>query len=199
MSDESERANKPKQNRFLQYIGRRAFAGELLTFFGALLLGRVCIAGDIAPFGLAFLAAATISGCNAHYAFAGAVFGAILLQAEPQYPAVCACVLYYVMHLLWLCWSGKGETLDRLFLLFLAQAAMLPIFHASDVSSLLRAALQRLSPREKRIVELRFGLNDQPECTQKQVADLLGISQSYISRLEKRIIKRLHKEMVRMQ
>ena len=64
---------------------------------------------------------------------------------------------------------------------------------------LLRAALQRLSPREKRIVELRFGLNDQPECTQKQVADLLGISQSYISRLEKRIIKRLHKEMVRMQ
>lgn len=58
MSDESERANKPKQNRFLQYIGRRAFAGELLTFFGALLLGRVCIAGDIAPFGLAFLAAA---------------------------------------------------------------------------------------------------------------------------------------------
>lgn len=141
MSDESERANKPKQNRFLQYIGRRAFAGELLTFFGALLLGRVCIAGDIAPFGLAFLAAATISGCNAHYAFAGAVFGAILLQAEPQYPAVCACVLYYVMHLLWLCWSGKGETLDRLFLLFLAQAAMLPIFHASDVSSLLRALI----------------------------------------------------------
>ena len=64
---------------------------------------------------------------------------------------------------------------------------------------LLQKALQKLSPREKRIVELRFGLNNQPECTQKQVADLLGISQSYISRLEKRIIKRLHKEMVRMQ
>ena len=64
---------------------------------------------------------------------------------------------------------------------------------------LLRKALQKLSPREKKIVEMRFGLNDQPECTQKQVADLLGISQSYISRLEKRIIKRLHKEMIRMQ
>ena len=64
---------------------------------------------------------------------------------------------------------------------------------------LLRKALQRLSPREKKIVEMRFGLNDQPECTQKQVADLLGISQSYISRLEKIIIKRLHKEIVRMQ
>ena len=64
---------------------------------------------------------------------------------------------------------------------------------------LLRAALIRLAPRERTIVELRFGLNDQPECTQKQVADLLGISQSYISRLEKRIIKRLQREMLRMQ
>ncbi len=64
---------------------------------------------------------------------------------------------------------------------------------------LLRKALTRLSPREKRIVELRFGLNSQPECTQKQVADMLGISQSYISRLEKRIIRRLQRDMLRMQ
>lgn len=64
---------------------------------------------------------------------------------------------------------------------------------------LLKIALARLTPREKQIVELRFGLNNQPECTQKQVADMLGISQSYISRLEKRIIRRLHKEMARMQ
>lgn len=62
---------------------------------------------------------------------------------------------------------------------------------------LLRAAMSRLSEREQTIVELRFGLNNRPECTQKQVADMLGISQSYISRLEKRIIKRLHKEIVR--
>ena len=64
---------------------------------------------------------------------------------------------------------------------------------------LLRQALIKLSPREKKIVELRFGLNNQPECTQKQVADLLGISQSYISRLEKRIMRRLAREMQRMQ
>ena len=64
---------------------------------------------------------------------------------------------------------------------------------------LLKIALTRLTPREKQIVELRFGLNNRPECTQKQVADLLGISQSYISRLEKRIIRRLHKEIARMQ
>lgn len=63
---------------------------------------------------------------------------------------------------------------------------------------LLQAALVRLTPREKRIVELRFGLNNQPECTQKQVADMLGISQSYISRLEKRIIKRLQRDILRM-
>ncbi len=64
---------------------------------------------------------------------------------------------------------------------------------------LLLSALKKLTPREQHIVELRFGLNTDRECTQKQVADILGISQSYISRLEKRIIKRLRKEMLRME
>lgn len=63
---------------------------------------------------------------------------------------------------------------------------------------LLSLALRKLSDREKRIMELRFGLNDGVEKTQKEVADMLGISQSYISRLEKRIIKRLKKEINRM-
>lgn len=63
---------------------------------------------------------------------------------------------------------------------------------------LLALALKKLSDREKRIMELRFGLNDGVEKTQKEVADMLGISQSYISRLEKRIIKRLKKEINRM-
>jgi RNA polymerase sporulation-specific sigma factor len=64
---------------------------------------------------------------------------------------------------------------------------------------LLRKALQLLEDREQKIVELRFGLNDGEERTQKEVADVLGISQSYISRLEKRIISRLRVEMSRMQ
>ncbi len=64
---------------------------------------------------------------------------------------------------------------------------------------LLSAALSKLTPREKRIVELRFGLGAAQECTQKQVAELLGISQSYISRLEKRIIRRLRKEIIKME
>jgi RNA polymerase sporulation-specific sigma factor len=64
--------------------------------------------------------------------------------------------------------------------------------------TLLDTAMSNLSAREKVIVELRFGLKDGTEKTQKEVADLLGISQSYISRLEKRIIKKLKKEMRKM-
>ena len=63
---------------------------------------------------------------------------------------------------------------------------------------LLHKALDKLSDRERVIMELRFGLAGEEEKTQKDVADLLGISQSYISRLEKRIIKRLRKEFNKM-
>ena len=55
-----------------------------------------------------------------------------------------------------------------------------------------------LSPREKQIITMRFGLGGTREQTQKEVADQLGISQSYISRLEKRIISRLKKEILRL-
>lgn len=65
---------------------------------------------------------------------------------------------------------------------------------------LLRRSLQILSKRERTIIELRFGLHQGGrEKTQKEVADLLGISQSYISRLEKKIMKRLQGEIVRLQ
>ena len=63
---------------------------------------------------------------------------------------------------------------------------------------LLLIALKSLNDREKEIVRLRFGLNGTREKTQKEVADMLGISQSYISRLEKKIIRRLKKEISRM-
>ena len=64
--------------------------------------------------------------------------------------------------------------------------------------TMLRRALSVLTPRERLIIELRFGLTSESgeELTQKEVADMLGISQSYISRLEKKIIKRLKREMV---
>jgi RNA polymerase sporulation-specific sigma factor len=63
---------------------------------------------------------------------------------------------------------------------------------------LLDCAMKKLTFREKKIMELRFGLSNGEEKTQKEVADMLGISQSYISRLEKRIISRLKKEINRM-
>lgn len=64
---------------------------------------------------------------------------------------------------------------------------------------LLYLAMEKLNQRERRIMELRFGLFNRPEKTQKEVAAMLGISQSYISRLEKRIIKRLQKEIRKME
>ena len=62
---------------------------------------------------------------------------------------------------------------------------------------LLREALSRLPQRERQIISLRFGLSGRRSMTQKEVADLLGISQSYISRLEKRIIARMRKDILR--
>ena len=63
----------------------------------------------------------------------------------------------------------------------------------------LKEALKKLSDRERKIMFLRFGLGGGEEMTQKDVADLLGISQSYISRLEKKIISRLKKEIAKME
>ena len=65
-------------------------------------------------------------------------------------------------------------------------------------NDLLKIALAKLNEREKEIVMLRFGIGEVEEKTQKEVADMLGISQSYISRLEKKIISRLKKEFAKM-
>ena len=67
--------------------------------------------------------------------------------------------------------------------------------------SLLRKAMEKLSHREREIIELRYGINQRmgKELTQKEVADKLGISQSYISRLEKKIIDRLRREIKKIE
>ena len=65
-------------------------------------------------------------------------------------------------------------------------------------NDLLKEALSKLNSREKEIMEMRYGLNGEDEKTQREVADMLGISQSYISRLEKKIIVRLKKEFAKM-
>ena len=78
-----------------------------------------------------------------------------------------------------------------------ADVVMRPIEEDVD-RELLRSALEILSPREQQIITMRFGLGGAKEQTQKEVADRLGISQSYISRLEKRIISRLKREILRL-
>ena len=78
-----------------------------------------------------------------------------------------------------------------------ADVVMRPIEEDVD-KCLLHSALETLAPRERQIIGMRFGLNGGRERTQKEVADELGISQSYISRLEKRIINRLRKEILRI-
>ena len=69
------------------------------------------------------------------------------------------------------------------------------IYEENEEREMVFKAIEKLSEREKLIVRMRFGLHGEEEKTQKEVADLLGISQSYISRLEKKIIKRLRKEL----
>ena len=64
---------------------------------------------------------------------------------------------------------------------------------------ILQKAMEKLTDRERKIMSLRFGLSGGEELTQKEVADMLGISQSYISRLEKKIIERLKKEIAKLE
>ena len=71
-----------------------------------------------------------------------------------------------------------------------------PLEEDADRQMLIKC-MSALNEREKKILILRYGLGNKEEMTQKEVADLMGISQSYISRLEKKIINRLRREMVR--
>ena len=75
------------------------------------------------------------------------------------------------------------------------------IYHGveeKDEKEMLRATFSKLGTRERQIVELRFGLDGKDEMTQKEIADMMGISQSYISRLEKKIISQLKKEILKL-
>ena len=63
---------------------------------------------------------------------------------------------------------------------------------------MITSAISKLNQREQEIMVMRFGLNGDEEKTQKEVADMLGISQSYISRLEKKIYGRLKKEVLKL-
>ena len=93
-------------------------------------------------------------------------------------------------------WDGKELLLSDV-LGTDGDTVMRPIEEDVD-RKMLRDAVSALSGREKDIITMRFGLGGQKELTQKEVADRMGISQSYISRLEKRIILRLRREILRL-
>lgn len=93
-------------------------------------------------------------------------------------------------------WDGKELLLSDV-LGTDSDVVMRPI--EADVDrQMLADAVAKLNPRERDIITMRFGLGGSKELTQKEVADRLGISQSYISRLEKRIILRLKRELIKM-
>ena len=91
--------------------------------------------------------------------------------------------------------SGAAELLSRLTPPDTQALSQAQTRRQEAERAMLRRAVDRLSPREKKIMVLRFGLGASKEHTQKEVADQLGISQSYISRLEKRIIHRLRRDL----
>lgn len=94
--------------------------------------------------------------------------------------------------------DGEGNELLLSDVLSSDQAEVGMQLEQDDERDMLLAAVARLAPREQQIMQMRFGLMDGSEHTQKEVADAIGISQSYISRLEKRIIKRLRCELEKM-
>ena len=94
--------------------------------------------------------------------------------------------------------DGEGNELLLSDVLSSDQAEVGTRLEQDDERDMLLAAVSRLAPREQQIMQMRFGLVDGNEHTQKEVADAIGISQSYISRLEKRIIKRLRCELEKM-
>ena len=93
-------------------------------------------------------------------------------------------------------WDGKELLLSDV--MGTEEDVVMQPLEADVDRQLLHSAVAKRSPREQDIISLRFGLGGRKELTQKEVADRLGISQSYISRLEKRIILRLRREIVKM-
>ena len=93
-------------------------------------------------------------------------------------------------------WDGKELLLSDV--MGTEEDVVMQPLEADVDRQLLHSAVAKQSPREQDIISLRFGLGGRKELTQKEVADRLGISQSYISRLEKRIILRLRREIVKM-
>lgn len=94
--------------------------------------------------------------------------------------------------------DADGNELQLTDVLGICDDSVYELTEQKAMNEALHKAIGKLKGKEQMIIELRFGLNDKDEKTQKEVADMLGISQSYISRLEKKIIKKLKKDIVQV-
>lgn len=94
--------------------------------------------------------------------------------------------------------DADGNELQLTDVLGICDDSVYELTEQRAMNEALHKAIGKLKGKEQMIIELRFGLNDKDEKTQKEVADMLGISQSYISRLEKKIIKKLKKDIVQV-
>lgn len=93
--------------------------------------------------------------------------------------------------------DADGNELQLTDVLSISEETVYESTEQKMMNEVLYKSIKKLKSKEQLIIELRFGLNDKDEKTQKEVADMLGISQSYISRLEKKIIKKLKNDIVR--
>lgn len=125
-----------RQSKLVQYVTRKAFRQELLTCAIGMLSGRILITGSVSPFGVAYLAAVTMADLNVYYAFTGVIIGSLLLQATVQLQAAATCTLYFLAHLIWARFRKNAEVSERYYLLFVAQAVLLPIFYSEGWDAL---------------------------------------------------------------
>lgn len=135
-TDSEKRENKSKSSD-----SRRALRLALVNLLCAVALARICFDDGLSPFGPAFLGAVAIAGGNAHLTLLGVLVGTLALQRPMHIAAAAGSALFYVAHLLWKRFSRNSAKLDRLFLLFLTQAALLPVFYAESVQVLLRGLI----------------------------------------------------------
>lgn len=123
-----------------QYIFSKAFRLEAIVGLCSVILGRVTLVEGLAPFGPAFLAGCAIAGIRPHLPLCGAILGALLVHPI-HLPSILGSVLFYAAHLLYKRFAENASRLDSLFLLFLTQAVLLPVFYIDSISVLLHGLI----------------------------------------------------------
>ena len=128
-----------RRRKVRSYLHTREFRLDAALLFVGMLAGRVVLLGGVTPFAPAFLAAAGMCG-SAHAALIGVLIGSLALQGAPDYAAAAVCALYYVLYLVWDRLRRDFGKFSKLILLFVSQAALMPVFYRGT----LQRALQGL-------------------------------------------------------